>query len=110
MVRSGLNKIFCYIYLHFIIILNDTKICVLGRLLGHTPREGGVRTKKFCITFDTIFGRYLPRHQEEQKLVGPGNVGWGLFAKLQKFQVKCRKKALKRAKMVSNFFLGPHTC
>ena len=27
----------------------------------HTPPEGGVRTKKFCITFDTIFGFYLPR-------------------------------------------------
>ena len=36
--------------------------------------------------------------------MGPGNVGWGLFAELQNFQVKCQKKAKKQAKMVSNFF------
>ena len=46
--------------------------------------ERGVRTKIFCITFDT---------QGEQKLMGPGNVGWELFAQLQNIQVKCRKKA-----------------
>ena len=27
----------------------------------HTPPKGGVRTKKCYITFDTIFGCYLPR-------------------------------------------------
>ena len=29
--------------------------------LAHTPPEEWVRAKKFFITFDTIFGGYLPR-------------------------------------------------
>ena len=36
--------------------------------------------------------------------MGPGNVGLGLFAQLQKIQVKCHKQA----KMVSNFFEPSH--
>ena len=36
--------------------------------------------------------------------MGPGNVGWGLFAQLQKFHVKCQKTAYKQAEMVSIFF------
>ena len=92
MVRSGLNKIFCYIYLHLIIILNDTKICVLGRLLGHTPPEGGVRTKKFCITFDTIFGRYLPRGT---KIGGSRKCRMGAFCTIAKNSCEILKKGLK---------------
>ena len=33
----------------------------INEVADHTPPEGGVRTKKCYITFDTIFGRYLPR-------------------------------------------------
>ena len=47
------------------------------------------------ITFDTNFGRYryLPRGK---KLMGPLDIGWGLFA-----QVKHEKIQVKEAKMVS---------
>ena len=67
----------------------------------HTPPEGGVRTKKKYKTFDTIF---TVIYQGEQKLMGPGNVGLGLFAQLQKNPVKSRKKAQKQAKMMRFFF------
>ena len=36
--------------------------------------------------------------------MGPGNVGLGLFAQLQKFQVKLEKNAPKKAKLGSFFF------
>ena len=36
--------------------------------------------------------------------MGPRNVGWGLFAQLQKSQVKYEKNAQKLAKLGSNFF------
>ena len=48
------------------------------------------------ITFDIIFGSYLPRGT---KIMGPRNVGWGLFAQLQKFQVKCEKIGQKLKKI-----------
>ena len=56
---------------------------------AHTPPEEGVRTKKKYITFDIISAVI---YQGEQKFMVPGNVGLGLFAQLQKFQVKCQKK------------------
>ena len=34
-------------------------------------------------------------YQGEHQLMGPGNVGWELFAQLQNIQVKCQKKGLK---------------
>ena len=105
MVRSGLNKIFCYIYLHLIIILNDTKICVLGRLLGHTPPEGGVRTKKFCITFDTIFGRYLPRGT---KIGGSRKCRMGAFCTIVTNSGEILKKALKTGQNGVKCFFSPH--
>ena len=40
--------------------------------------------------------------------MGPGNVGWGLFAELQKFQVKCLKRLKNRPKWCQ-FFLGALT-
>ena len=43
-------------------------------------------------------------YQGEQNLGGPGNVGWDLFAQLQKNQMKFEKNAQKKAKMGSNFF------
>ena len=42
--------------------------------------------------------------------MGPGNVGWGLFAQLQKFQVKCQKKGLKTGQNGVKFFFGSQTC
>ena len=40
--------------------------------------------------------------------MGPGNVGLGLFTQVQNIQVKCRKKALKKAKMVSKILALTH--
>ena len=36
--------------------------------------------------------------------MGPGNVGLGLFAQLQKFQVKCQKRLKNRPKWCQFFF------
>ena len=70
----------------------EVESCILGLTL-HTPPEGWVREKKFCITFDTNFSRYLPR---ELIIDGSRKCRMGAFctiAQLQKLQVKCQKKA-----------------
>ena len=64
----------------------------------HTPPEGGVRTKKCYITFDTIFGRYLPRGTI---IDGSWKCRMGAFCTIAKNSGEMLKKGLKQAKMVS---------
>ena len=49
-------------------------------IAAHTPPEGGVRTKKCYMTFDTIFGHYLPRGTLIDGSQKCRMVGWELFA------------------------------
>ena len=74
---------------------------VLRKLTYHTPPEGGVRTKKFCITFDTIFGRYLPRGT---KICVSRKCRMGAFCTIAKNSGEILKKGLKTGQNGVNFF------
>ena len=72
----------------------------------HTPPKGGVRTKNFCITFDTIFGRYLPRGTN---IGGSRKCRMGAFCTIAKNSGEMSKKGLKTGQNGVNFFFNPHT-
>ena len=68
---------------------------------SHTPPEGGVRTKKCYITFDTIFGRYLPRGTI---IDGSRKCRMGAFCTIAKNSGEMLKKGLKTGQNGVNFF------
>ena len=68
---------------------------------AHTPPEGGVRTKKCYITFDTIFGRYLPRGT---LIDGSQKCRMGAFCTIAKYSGEMSKKGLKTGQNDVNFF------
>ena len=70
-------------------------------LSTHTPPEGGVRTKKCYITFDTIFGRYLPRGT---LIDGSQKCRMGAFCTNAKYSGEMSKKGLKTGQNGVNFF------
>ena len=74
--------------------------------IDHTPPEGWVRAKKFCITFDTNFGRYLPRGTI---IDGSRKCRMGAFCTIAKISGEMPKKALKTGQNGVKIFLGPHT-
>ena len=74
---------------------------VCGRCSAHTPPEGGVRTKKCYITFDTIFGRYLPRGT---LIDGSQKCRMGAFCTIAKYSGEMLKKGLKTGQNAVNFF------
>ena len=73
----------------------------------HTPPEGWVRAKKFCITYDTNFGRYLPRGTI---IDGSQKCRIRAFCTIAKISGEMPKKGLKTGRNGVKFFLGPHTC
>ena len=77
----------------------------LGAAL-RTPPEGGVRAKKFFITFDTNFGHYLPRGT---KFDGSQKCRIGAFCTIAKNSGEMPKKRLKnRPKWCQIFFEPSH--
>ena len=70
---------------------------------GHTPPEGWVRAKKFCITFDTNFGRYLPRGTI---IDGSWKCRMGAFCTIAKISGEMPKKGFKTGQNGVKFFLG----
>ena len=58
----------------------------------HTPPEGGVRTKKCYINFDTNFGCYLPRGT---KIFGSRKCRIGAICTIAKNSGEMSKKGLK---------------
>ena len=74
------------------------------QLPSHTPPEGGVRTKKCYITFDTIFGRYLPRGTI---IDGSRKCRMGAFCTIAKISGEMPKKGLKTRPKWYQIFLGP---
>ena len=74
---------------------------------AHTPPEGSVRAKKFFITFDTNFERYLPRGTI---IDGSRKCRIGAFCTIAKISGEMPKKGLKTGRNGVKFFLGPHTC
>ena len=70
----------------------------------HTPPEGGVRTKKCYITFDTIFGRYLPRGTI---IDGSRKCRMGAFCTIAKNSGEMLKKGLKTGQNGVNIFFQP---
>ena len=69
--------------------------------MAHTPPEGGVRTKKCYITFDTIFGRYLPRGT---LIDGSQKCRMGAFCTIAKYSGEMSKKGLKTGQNGVNVF------
>ena len=69
----------------------------------HTPPEVGVRVRKFFITFDTIFGRYLPRGTI---IDGSQKCRMGAFCTIAKNSGEMLKKRLKTGQNGVNFFLA----
>ena len=72
----------------------------------HTPPEGGVRTKKCYITFDTIFGHYLPRGTI---IDGSRKCRMGAFCTIAKNSGEMLKKGLKTGQNGVKIFFSPHT-
>ena len=72
----------------------------------HTPPEGWVRAKIFCITFDTNFSCYLPRGTI---IDGSRKCRMGAFCTIAKISGEMPKKALKTGQNGVKNFLGPHT-
>ena len=70
----------------------------------HTPPEGSVRAKKKYITFDTNFGRYLPRGTI---IDGSRKCRMGAFCTIAKISGEMPKKGLKTGQNGVKFFLGP---
>ena len=71
-------------------------------MLLHTPPEVGVRARKFFITFDTNFGRYLPRGTI---IYGSWKCRIGAFCTIAKKSGEMPKKGLKTGqKGVKNSF------
>merc|ERR1739836_187603 len=75
--------------------------------INHTPPEGSVRAKKFFITFDTNFERYLPRGTI---IDGSRKCRIGAFCTIAKISGEMPKKGLKTGRNSVKFFLGPYTC
>ena len=73
----------------------------------HTPPEGSVRAKKKYITFDTNFGRYLPRGT---MIDGSRKCRMGAFCTIAKISGEMPKKGLKTGQNGVKFVFGPHTC
>merc|ERR1712218_578245 len=69
----------------------------------HTPPEGGVRTKKCYITFDTIFGRYLPRGTI---IDGSQKCRMGAFCTFAKNAGEMLKKGFKTGRNGVKFFFS----
>ena len=74
---------------------------------NHTPPEVGVRVRKFFITFDTNFGRYLPRGTI---IEGSRKCRIGAFCTIEKNSGEKPKKGLKTGQNGVKFFFSPHTC
>ena len=73
----------------------------------HTPPQGWVRAKKFCITFDTNFGHYLPRGT----IIDGSLKCWiRAFCTIAKISGEMPKKGLKTGQNGVKFFFDPHTC
>ena len=72
----------------------------------HTPPEEWVRAKNFCITFDTNFGRYLPRGTI---IDGSQKCRMGAFCTISKYSGEMSKKGLKTGQNAVNLFFSPHT-
>ena len=70
----------------------------------HTPPEEWVRAKKFCITFDTNFSRYLPRGTI---IDGSRKCRIGAFCTIAKISGEMPKKGLKTGQNGVKFFWGP---
>ena len=88
--------------------LNENFTIIENALLGlHTPPEGSVRAKKKYITFETNFGRYLPRGT---MIDGSRKCRMGAFCTIAKISGEMPKKGLKTGQNGVKFFLGPHTC
>ena len=69
----------------------------------HTPPEVGVRARKFFITFDTNFGRYLPRGSI---ICGSQKCRIGAFCTIAKNSGEMPKKGLKTGQKGAKFFLA----
>ena len=71
---------------------------------SHTPPEGWVRAKKFFITFDTNFERYLPRGTI---IDGSRKCRIGAFCTIAKISREMSKKGLKNRPKWCQIFLWP---
>ena len=65
------------------------------------------KCKKMYITFDTNFGRYLPRGT---KIDGSRKCGIGAFCTIAKNSGEMSKKGLKTGQKGVKFFFSPYTC
>ena len=93
------------VHTSFIIINNNEFVrnCIIS---AHTPPEECVRAKKFFITFDTKFGRYLPRGTI---IDGSRKCRIGAFCTIAKISGEMPKKCLNvknRPKLCKFFFLA----
>ena len=79
---------------------------VLAPIPSHTPPEEWVRAKKFFITFDTNFGRYLARGTI---IDGSLKCRIRAFCTIAKISGEMSKKGLKTGQNGVNFFFNPHT-
>ena len=76
-------------------------LTVASQAAVHTPPEGSVRAKKFFITFDTNFERYLPRGTI---IDGSRKCRIGAFCTNAKISGEMPKKGLKTGQNCVNFF------
>ena len=78
----------------------------LWRQVSHTPPEVGVRARKFFITFDINFGRYLPRGTI---IYGSRKCRIGASCTIAKNSGEMPKKGLKTGQNGVKYFFSPHT-
>ena len=111
MVVHGNPLLFQLILVNVIISSDHPKtsssLCINLYNITHTPPEGWVRAKKCYITFDTNFGRYLPRGTI---IDGSRKCRIRAFCTIAKISGEMPKKGLKTGRNGVKFFLGPHTC
>ena len=105
---AGSELVVCFIFCFIWTVQCSLNLCVekLQVLISHTPPEGWVRAKKFCITFETNFSRYLPRGTI---IDGSWKCRMGAFCTIAKISGEMPKKALKTGQNGVKNFLGPHT-
>ena len=88
--------------------LEDTAASSLvSHAAWHTPPEVWVRARKNFITFDTNFGRYLPRGTIIDR---SRKFRMGAFCTIEKNSGEKPKKDLKTGQNGVKFFFSPHTC
>ena len=104
------NTLIIFSLLCYVLVLLLARIATASELpmeilihTSHTPPEGGVRTKKCYITFDTICGRYLPRGT---LIDGSQKCRMGAFSTIAKYLGEMSKYWPKMGKMWPIFFLA----